>query len=713
MGTTEEIGLKIMFDYLNGNDAVLELIKHLADKHGIRGYLEKKEDTVYVIISAPLEKLQNFSKELGEKLPYSIFMTEASTQPIESLPEYISDRFKIKEDLNIIPQNKGLCPSCLKELLSENSRRYHFPFISCNYCGSHYSYLYGYPFERERTVFKFFQMCSECEKEYNHKNSFRYKHPLTACHNCLTPIYLRKGENERYGFDSEKTAGAFNTASGIIEKGNLIRIYTSYGQKVIGMITEENVAKICKIKRKKPLTVLFTGIENLDKYLILSDLEKRILLSQEKPVLKVKPSNQFEEKSLVSPFEFIKVKLPDDPVLVLLSFHLKNRGIDYILVENLPDEDSSLIAEFELNADLPVVNLQQETKIILIDKYVLIEKGEKGILPNIIKSKATGNLSIAGDYAALDLGDGEYLIDRKEKLLPQLKDFVNSINQLSILAGETSYIEVPYKEKKEFQSYQGAILSVMAEHKILNEPVIGLYFSHTNDSVIGVKSRTKPLTSLISVKPVKVHHNFLETVKWILQEIQENSPEGERLIKNFSQKYPHIWESLQQPQHRKNSFKIYSSLTPVFNTISFILELFSYSEAEYYTEPYLYLQSEALKFKGKKGVKIDYFLDETDNQFQLNWIKTVQSVISYKLAGAEADMLAFSLLEGFGDWLVSQLSTIKSKLKIDNIVLSGNMFTDPVIAGKLINFASKDGNLFINKKLPIDNQNICLGGIFV
>ncbi len=709
MKTAEEIGLRITFEYLSGNDLILELIKQIADRHGIKGYVERKEDTVQIVISAPAEKIQSFSKELGERMPYSLFMSDATTEAIEGISDYVLDKFEIRGEINVLPQSTGICPSCLEELLSGSSRRYHFPFISCNYCGGHYSYLYEYPFEREKTVFKFFQMCPECEEEYKDRYSFRYKYPLTACHNCLTPIYLKKGENERYGFDSEKTVGAFSAASGVIKKGHLLKVYTTNGHKIVGLISRENVEKIRSTKGRKPLTVLFTGVKDLDRYLILSDLEMKALLSQEKPVLKIKPSDDFKEKSLLSDFEFIKVKLPDDPVLALLSFHLKSAGVDYILIENLTDDNS--ITDFELNADLPVVNLQKETEAIVMDRHIIIEKGEKGLLPNIIKSKPTGNLSVAGDYAALDLGNGEYLIDKKEKLLSQLSNFVDGINQLSVLAGETVYVDVPYKEKKEFYSYQGAILSVMAEHRILEEPAVGLYFSHNNDSVIAVKSRTKPLTPLIRLRPVKIFEDFSQTVGWMLNQIEESSEEGRKLIKNFSQKYPHIMEKVSISDD--NSYREISDITAVFNAVSIILELLPYDKPSFFEEPYIYLQDTAVNFKGRKGVRIDYILEEENGQFYLNWKKLLQSIISYKLAGAEMDMLAFSVLEGFGDWLISQVATIKSKLKIENTVISGNMFTDPVITGKLLNFSQKEGKLFISRRLPVDRQNICLGGIFV
>ncbi|MDQ7056388.1 MAG: acylphosphatase [Persephonella sp.] len=155
MKTVEKIGLKITFEYLNGNDSILELIKQIADKYAVKGYVEREGDTVQIIVSAPVENIQSFSKELGEKMPYSLFMSDATTQAIEGVSDYIIDRFEIRGEINILPQNTGICPSCLEELLSQNSRRYHFPFISCNYCGGHYSYMYEYPFKRKRQYLNF------------------------------------------------------------------------------------------------------------------------------------------------------------------------------------------------------------------------------------------------------------------------------------------------------------------------------------------------------------------------------------------------------------------------------------------------------------------------------------------------------------------------------------------------------------------------------
>ncbi|WP_457643234.1 hypothetical protein [Persephonella sp.] len=707
-----EVGLKISFEYLSGNDILFGMIKQIADRYGIRGYLERKDDTVDIIVSAPLEKLQEFSKELGSSLPYSIFMSDASTEVVEGFTVEYFQGFKINTDRNILPQNLSTCPNCLKELFDENSRRFYFPFISCSYCGGHYSYLYQYPFKRENTVFKFFHICEDCRRETEDKNSFRFDYPLTGCHNCTTPIYLKKGENERYGFDSEKTAGAVNTAVGVLKKGNLLKTYTFNGTVVLSLPTDENIQKIRQhfsIKRR-PLTLLFTGIDPVKSHLVLSEEEIKAIASQEKPVLYARPSEKLEIHSKLSPFSYVLAVLPYDPVLLMLSAYLREEGIQYLLIHPVEDEFHMQVAEFELGADLPVLNRQKPAKIILLDKYRIIEEGEMGILPNIIRSKPTGNLSIAGDYAVLDLGEGEYLIDRKEKILYQIEDFVDSVNTVYILEDRWEDIKVPYSSKKGFLDYQGALYSVVAEHRKLDQPFVGIYLSTTSDNtVIAVKSHTKPLYPVIKVAPIRVYPDIKQTVSWVVRQISESSEAGEKLVKNIKSKFPHLIEDVEL----SDTYRTVNSIIPVFNVVSYLLELFLHDVEEYPDEPYQYLRDRALTFQGKKGVRIDYLLEESGMQFFLNWRKIVQSVLSYRLAEADVDMIAYSVIEGFADWVISETSLISSKLKIQNTVTAGNMLADPVLGGKLINAFSKNGKLLMNRKLPVDRQNIAFGGIFI
>ncbi len=708
METMEQLKLKTVFDYYSGNDHIIDLIYKIGKKTGINGFVERKKDTVYIYVSGSHKDIEKFYSELGEKLPYSIFMSEAKTYPVENFEE--EDRpFHIKGDINILPKSLSPCPTCTKELFDISNRRFYFPFISCNYCGSHYSYLYEYPFEREKTVFKFFKMCKDCEKEFNDKNSFRYKYPLTACHNCLTPIYLKKGENERYGFDNEKTVGAIRTAAGVIKKGNLLRIYTSLGEMVAGIATEENISKVRQFLGlgEKPLNLLITNPQNLSKYFHIDQPELKALASQEKPVVLL-PFKELPEKELLFPdLGYGKIKFPDEPLLLLLANHLKEEEIDYIFYAYITDEFQKAITDFELNADLPVINRQKETEVVLINGEIFVKEGEKGILPEIIKAKPTDNLAITEDYIALDLGNGEYLVDKKEKLIYQLKDFVDEINSLTILEGIEENIDIPYKKKKTFKKYEGAILSVLAENNKLSEKALCFYFSsYSNEDMIAIY-KNKTVNPLIKVLPIRVYDNLKDTALWVLEKIEKSSEEAKRLIDRWREKFPQFSGEISSQSYQEKS-----SITAVFNVISYLLGIFN-KEPSYFDQPYQALLKEALSFEAKRGLRIDYFLEEIDEEFYLDWRKIIHSTLSFKLADTDNKMLAFSVIEGFKEWIEKEGSSILYKLKLNNVVIVGDIFTNPVLIGKLLPHFSGKYNLLRNKRLPLDRQNLVLGGVFI
>ena len=706
MKTENKIGLKISFDYLSGNDILLDLVKKIAERHKIKGYLQKNKDRVEIIVSASIEYIHNFSKELGEKLPYSIFMGEASTEVIEELPDFFHEKFQIKKEINILPQNLSICPDCLNELFDQSNRRFYFPFISCNYCGSHYSFLYEYPFEREKTVFRFFNMCGECEKEFNDGESFRYKYPLTACPDCLTPLYFKEGKKEVYLTGSNGIIQAVKKIAELIKEGRLIQIYTSNGNKIVGSVIGENIEQIRNIYGRKPLTVMFTGIDYVSKYAVVSQNELKALASQEKPALYLKPSDLFKDFCDTG---FFMGKLPDDPILLILCENLKKEGIEHLLIEDIKEN----ITDIELNADLPVVNPQKDMKVMVVEDLFLIEDGEKGIIPNIVKSKPTGNLSIFGDYAVLDLGDGEYLIDRKEKIINQIDGFVDSVESLNYGDENSENINITYSKEKKYKDYQGAVLSVLAEHNILDKPAVGIYLSHRSDNnLIAVKSHTKPLTPLIRIKPVRIYNDFSKTVSFILNSIKTSSPEGDKLIRNFCRSFPEICEKF-LVKNPEGDYRSSSNLTAVLNAVSILTGIFPHRDVHFYEEPFLYLQDQAVEYREKKGLKIDCVLVEENGEFFLDWVKLVQSVLSYKTAGAENDMIAFSVFEGISDWIINETSTVLSKLKIDNVALAGDLLISPLISGKLINYFSKNYKLYINRKLPVDRVNVAFGGIFV
>ncbi len=707
----KRITLKTEIEYLSSNDIVLRLIKQIADKNSIKGYVKRINDRIVIISQGSEEQLTDFMDELGSKMPFSIFMRSSKTEVIDHKNE---ENFLIKnEDLNIIPLNRSICLSCFEESLNPSSRRFFYPFISCNYCGSQYAFLFEYPFEREKTVFKFFQPCENCKREYQDINNFRYKYELISCPDCFVPIFYRSKNKERIAFAPEEREKLFNAAAGLISDGKIIKVKTSNGYKAVGIINEQNIEKVRKLEniRRKPITVLITDVSTIENLAYIDDLTLKALSSQERPVVKLKVKDTFLERSLVSHTKFVNFKLVDDPILNYIAFFLKNRGISYIFVCSISEENISKLEE-GLEHDIPIVNIQKETKVFTANGKIFIKEGEKGILPAVLKGSPVYNISIAGDYIAVPVEDGEFLIEKKEKVLPILEGFLSKADEVRVLEGSYEVVNIPYNNLKEFKDYEGALYSVAAEHNILDKPFVGVYLSSKSDNnCFAVKSHTKSLTQLIRIKPVLIFDDFFKTVKWALDQVKNMSPEGEKLVKNYRNKFPDIFKRLDELKP-DNTGRKSENITAVINIISIVLGAFNHDSIAYFNEPADIFESTAFDYPKRKALKVDFFLSEENGVFYLDWRTTLRSLMSYRTADTDIPMLSYSFFEGFGEWIVNQSQTALSKLKINNLILAGDVFSNPVLIERIMKHIP-DRNILLNEKLPVDVQNIAFGGLFV
>ena len=144
-----------------------------------------------------------------------------------------------------------------------------------------------------------------------------------------------------------------------------------------------------------------------------------------------------------------------------------------------------------------------------------------------------------------------------------------------------------------------------------------------------------------------------------------------------------------------------------------MIDIFPKDKANFFEEPYLYLQSKSLDFTGNQGLIVDFILEEENGTFYFDWIKTIQSVLSYKIAGVENHMIAFSIFESLGNRLKEESAKIMDKLKLKNIAICGNFFSNPVLTGRFLKHFGGNYSIITNRKFPMDKQNIVFGGIFI
>ena len=92
------------------------------------------------------------------------------------------------------------------------------------------------------------------------------------------------------------------------------------------------------------------------------------------------------------------------------------------------------------------------------------------------------------------------------------------------------------------------------------------------------------------------------------------------------------------------------------------------------------LNDKSLEFRGNGGVKIDmkYQNDSFD------YLSFIGSIMSFRLAGTPTHHLAYSIFESLADFLVIVYHESKAKIKEDDFIIFGNLFSNNVLYSRVL-----------------------------
>lgn len=385
-------------------------VYRLASELKLTGWVSNSSQGVFVELEGPRAALDEFVIRLRKEKP-----PRAVIQSFESsfLDTVGYGGFEIKESETggdksaLILPDIATCVDCLREIFDSTNRRFRYPFTNCTNCGPRFSIIEALPYDRAQTSMRKFVMCPECDHEYHDPLDRRFHAQPNACPMCGPQLQLW----DENGATISQRDTALRSAADAIRAGKIVAIKGVGGfQLIVDARKEDAVIRLRERKRReeKPLALMYPSLDAVRADCEVSELEERLLLSPESPIVLLLRRTRPNESSATCLYQLADSVAPRNPNLgVMLPYsplhHLLMRDLSFPVVAtsgNLSDEPICVdehealqrlrgIADLFLVHDRTIVRHVDDSIVrVMCDREMVLRRARGyAPLPIAVKSK--------------------------------------------------------------------------------------------------------------------------------------------------------------------------------------------------------------------------------------------------------------------------------------------------------------------------------------
>lgn len=370
-------------------------VYRVANELGLRGFVRNRGSYVEVVIDKGPDI---FIDSLKKSLPSIARIDRVEVEEVEA---EIGNKFEIRESeeaerFSLIPPDTAICDECLRELFTENNRRYLYPFISCTVCEARFSVIFALPYDRKHTSMREFEMCELCKKEYEDPRDRRFHAQTISCPRCGPQIFLFR--NDRKKVESSDPIREF---AKLIDEGNIGLIKSWGGMHAVSILDVEDEMRKRFYRPQKPFAVMVKSIDVAERYADIDESEKKILLSPQRPIVLLRKKPHVD---VVSPgLPTIGIYLPYSAIHHLLFRYLDADAI-IMTSANPPgvptvidnDEAFGLPVDYLLLHNRKIVNRVDDSVVKLWKGKTLFIRKSRGYAPDQTSIDFRGNILSLG-----------------------------------------------------------------------------------------------------------------------------------------------------------------------------------------------------------------------------------------------------------------------------------------------------------------------------
>ncbi len=281
------------------------------------------------------------------------------------------------------------CAQCLHEIFQPGNRRYRYPFTNCTNCGPRFTLIEDLPYDRPRTSMKAFKMCALCQREYDDPADRRFHAQPNACPSCGPHLELWDAAGNVLAAHDD----ALHHAAEEVRSGRILALKGLGGFQLIADARSELVVRRLR-KRKhraeKPFALLYPSLDLVRRDCHMSQLEERLLLSPEAPIVLLHGWSPPLAPSVAPGNPTLGVMLPSTPL-----HHLFMRDLGFPVVctsGNLSDEPICIdehdalarlegVADYFLVHNRPIVRPMDDSVVRVVRGREMVLRRARGYAP--------------------------------------------------------------------------------------------------------------------------------------------------------------------------------------------------------------------------------------------------------------------------------------------------------------------------------------------
>ena len=283
----EKVRLKIVIHGAVQGVGFRPFVYRLATEMKLQGWISNSAQGVFIEVEGTKEVLDRFLLRLQKEIPPRAFIQSLEFSFLDPIG---FEKFEIRESdstgakTSIILPDIAACPDCLKEIFDPSNRRHLYPFTNCTNCGPRFSIIEALPYDRPNTSMKKFKMCPECRTEYENPIDRRFHAQPNACPACGPQLQVWDTGGKKLA----ERHDALLQAAKAIEAGKIVAVKGIGGFHLMADARNDEAVRRLrerKHREEKPFALMFLSLEDVKKECEVDELEERLLLSPESPIV--------------------------------------------------------------------------------------------------------------------------------------------------------------------------------------------------------------------------------------------------------------------------------------------------------------------------------------------------------------------------------------------------------------------------------------------